>query len=93
MFGFYNMISVIFGIIALLLPLPALFHCRRTWLSYGSMASAMASLVSQLAAYNTLVRKSDWSALLDTSDFTLIASVSLTVIILLLNLILLIKHK
>lgn len=93
MFGIYNMISVAFGFVAVVLPLVAFFCKKRSRLSRGSLTAALLSLCSQLAAYNTLVRKADWSALLDTSNFTLAASVVLTVIVVALNLALRINHK
>lgn len=93
MFGFYNMVSLALGVAAVLLPVIALFLKRNPLFSYLSMTAGLLSLCGQVAAYNTLVNKNDWSALLDTSDFTLSAAVLLTVITVVLNLLLLIKRK
>ncbi len=93
MFGFYNMFSLALGLAAVVLPIVALFLKRDPRLSYFSMTAGLLSLTGQIAAYNILVRKNDWSALLDTSGFTLSAAVILAALVAVLNLVLIIKQK
>ncbi len=93
MFGICNLLSLFFGIAAVLLLLIGLFSKRKKLFSYLGMSSGMIALCSQIAAYNVLVKKGDWSALMDTSDFTLFAAAVLTVITIALNFMILVKHK
>ncbi len=93
MFGIYNLLSLICGIAAVLLSLMGLFLKKKSLFSYLGASSGMIALCSQVAAYNTLVKKRDWSALMDTSDFTLFAAVALAVITIVLNFIILVKRK
>lgn len=93
MFGIYNLLSLFFGIAAVSFSLIGLFSKKKRLFSYLGMSSGMIALCSQIAAYNVLVKKEDWSALMDTSDFTLFAAAALAVITMVLNFIILVKRK
>lgn len=93
MFGIYNLLSLIFGITAVLFSLIGLFLKKKRLFSYLGTSSGMIALCGQIAAYNVLVKKGDWSALMDTSDFTLFAAVALAVITIVLNFMVLVKRK
>ena len=69
--GWMNLGSLVLGLLALILPVVALFHkTGRTWplLCTMSLAACAAALFLQLRYTGHLVYKQDWSALLDTSD-------------------------
>lgn len=86
----FNIMSILFGTIAIIFPTIALAvkksHTYKV--SCISFSMCILSLYCQICEYNHRVGMQDWSALLDTSKFTLGISFALMIVTLVLNLIL-----
>ena len=90
-FGWLNMGSLIFGLIAWILPVVNLTqHSKsgsRNWpaFSVASAASCAVSLYMQILYTDHLVQIEDWSALLDTSRAITWVSAILLIVTIILN--------
>jgi cytochrome c oxidase subunit 4 len=93
--GYLNIGQMIFVIIAWVLPIINLIKVCKSWvlLSLVSLASAGASLCMRLLYNDYLVHISDWSALMDTSNFMTIVSCVLFIGAMLLNSLVFHKNK
>ena len=91
----FNILSIIFGIIAVAVPVFSLFikrsDSRKS--SVISLVACMLVLFCQLAEYNQRVSNQDWSALLDTSRAIVFVSAILMIAVLALNVILYITKR
>lgn len=86
----FNIMSIVFGAIAIIFPIIALTAKKRQSykISCISFSFCMLSLYCQICEYNRRVGMRDWSALLDTSEFVLRISFALMIVTMVLNLIL-----
>lgn len=90
-FGWLNIGSLIFGLIAWILPVVNLTQRRKSGSRGGSVfsaasaASCAVSLYMQLLYNDHLVQIKDWSALLDTSRTVAWVSAVLLIVTILLN--------
>jgi len=86
----FNIMSIVFGAIAIIFPIIALAvkksHTYK--ISCISFSMCILSLYCQICEYNRRVGMQDWSALLDTSKFILGISFALMIITLILNVVL-----
>ncbi|MBR3996349.1 MAG: hypothetical protein IKI97_13870 [Clostridia bacterium] len=86
----FNIMSLLFGVIAIIFPIIGLTvkksHTYK--ISCISFSMGILSLYCQICEYNRRVGMQDWSALLDTSKFTLGISFALMIITLVLNVVL-----
>ena len=91
----FNVACLLFGLIALLIPIIALFRLpkRADLFSCLSLSASLLSLYCQLCEYHHRVQIQDWSALLDASDFIQKAAFVLMIMTLALNLVLFLLHK
>ncbi len=64
----FNIISLVFGLLAWIFPLFALLSKRQPRTAAFSYFCCSIALLSQLFDVRSRVRSSDWSALLDTMD-------------------------
>lgn len=96
--GLLNLGSLIFGLIALILPVVNLIRCDKTqhrnWatLSMASASACAVSLCMQILYGYHLVMIEDWSALMDTSSAVAWAATILLAVTIILNLITLIVY-
>lgn len=97
--GGLNVMSLILGLIAWILPVVNLMRYKkrnhRSWviLSFLSMSACATSLYLQIVYNDHLVQIADWTALMDTSEFVVYASKVLLVVTLLLNAITLFVYR
>ncbi len=97
--GLYNPASLVFGLIAWILPIVNLMRDRRknhrNWvvLSIMSISACAISLCSQILNNNHLVEIEDWSALMDTMDAIAFAAAVLLIVTIILNAITLIVYR
>ena len=98
-FGWLNMGSLIFGLIAWILPVVNLTqHSKsgsRNWpaFSVASAASCAVSLYMQIRYTDHLVQIEDWSALLDTSHAVAWLSAVLLIVTIVLNVVTLAVYR
>ncbi len=89
--GWFNLGSLILGLIAWILPVVNLMRQNKTrhrnWavFSVASVSACAASLCLQIYYINHLVKIEDWSALLDTSDAVVLAATILLAVTVILN--------
>lgn len=89
----FNIMSILFGAIAIIFPIIAIVVKKdhNYKISCMSFSMCILSLYCQICEYNRRVGMQDWSALLDTSKFTLGISFALMIITLVINAVLLKK--
>ena len=93
MYGWLNLGSLVLGLIAWVLPIISLAKQNKdnnkSWvlLSILSISACVISLCFQIIYNDYLVRKEDWSALMDTSKGVVRLSVLLAVVTIVLNVI------
>lgn len=91
MIGLLNLGSLVFGLIAWILPVVNLIqmnkHDHKNWiaLSIMSISSCALSLCFQIFYTFHLVKIEDWSALMDTTAAVAFASAALLVVTIILN--------
>lgn len=91
--GLLNLGSLIFGLIAWILPIVSLMKYNKVahgrWIvhSVASVCACAISLCMQILYTNHLVRIGDWSALLDTSRAVAFSAILLLVVTIILNVI------
>ena len=91
--GLLNLGSLLFGLIAWILPVMNLVKSKKTenknWavLSLASVGACVISLWMQIIYTNYLVNISDWSALMDTFHAVVFASSVLIVVTAVLNIV------
>lgn len=88
--GWLNVMSLVLGLVAWILPVVNLMCYKKrnnNWvmLSLLSVSACAIALYGQIAYHNHLVEIEDWSALLDTSEATVLVSKVLLVVTLILN--------
>lgn len=85
MFGLLNLGSLLFGLVAWILPIVNLLQHNKTnykshaSLSLVSFSACAISLYMQILYGNHLVRIEDWSALMDTSNAVALVSTLLLI--------------
>ncbi|MBR1968735.1 MAG: hypothetical protein IKA17_00045 [Clostridia bacterium] len=86
----FNIMSLLFGTIAIILPAAALVVKKRQAYKISCISHSLCilSLYCQICEYNSRVNAQDWSALLDTSGFITKIAFLLMIITLILNVIL-----
>ena len=93
MYGFLNLGSLLFGLIAWILPVINLVKKNKSenknWIifSLSSVSACAISLCMQILYINHLVKIDDFTALMDTSDFIAFVSLILFVVTIVLNII------
>ena len=98
-YGLLNLGSLLFGLIAWALPVVTLAKRdttnskNRIAFPIASVSACALSLFTQILYQDYLVRKEDWSALMDTSNASALASSVLLVITLALNAIAIAKRR
>ena len=99
MFGLLNLGSLIFGLIAWVLPIINLVqrgkdrHGNWAAFSVASVSACAVSLCMQIFYGNHLVKIEDWSALADTSSAVVRVSTLLLVVTMILNVVTLVVHR
>lgn len=92
----YSVVSILFGLVAWLIPILMILHkkCRNTGLSILiSMTLALSSLVTQFFQIRSYVINGDWSALEDTIFVLVMVVVFFSLVTILLNMIMFLKHN
>jgi len=89
-YGFLNLGSLVFGLIAWVLPVVYIVLRNinnRNWVYFpvASVSACAISLCMQIFYQNYLVRVEDWSALMDTSAAVALVSATLLVVTIALN--------
>ena len=93
-YGLLNLGSLLFGLIAWILPVINLLKRKINALfSFASISACAVALYMQIIYQNYLARKEDWSAIMDTSGGLVLVSSVLLAITLVLNVIVLLKNK
>ena len=96
--GWLNLGSLVFGLIAWILPGINLMQHRKAdpgnmvVFSLASVGSCAIALCIQIYSFNLLVTKEDWSALMDTSPARVLAATILLGVTLILNVITLVAY-
>jgi uncharacterized membrane protein len=99
MIGLLNLGSLMCGLIAWILPVVNLIrykkHNNRNWviLSIMSISACAISLCFQIFYNNHLVKISDWSALMDTTDAVVLVAAVLLIVTIILNVITLFTYR
>nr|WP_240795383.1 hypothetical protein [Aquibacillus halophilus] len=99
MYGLLNLGSLVFGLIAWILPVINLIrhekHDHKKWvtLSFMSISACAISLCFQIFYNYHLVKIEDWSALMDTTGAVVFASTILLIVTIILNLTTLIVYR
>lgn len=98
MVGLLNIGSIIFGLIAWVLPVMSLMRVekdRQQWVMFSllSVISCSIALCFQILYHNHLVNIEDWSAMLDITPFITFASCVLLVVTIILNLVTYIVYR
>jgi len=99
MIGLLNLGSLMFGLIAWILPVVNLLRYKkynnRKWvtLSIMSISACAISLCFQIFYNNHLVKISDWSALMDTTDAVVLVAAVLLIVTIILNVITLFVYR
>ncbi len=83
----FNVLALIFGLIAIALPIVNLEKYRKNWVlhSFISISLVPISLIMTRVFTHYWIRREDWSALMDTSLSILIGYCVLTILTILLN--------
>jgi hypothetical protein len=98
-YGLLNLGSLLLGLIAWILPVVNLAKYdkanHRNWVvfSVASVSACAISLCMQICYGNYLVRREDWSALMDTSNAVALVSAILLVVTIVLNAITLVIYN
>ncbi|MFS0690020.1 hypothetical protein AB1K89_12375 [Sporosarcina sp. 179-K 8C2 HS] len=95
MIGLLNVGSLVFGLIAWILPVVNLMGINKHWaaLSIMSLSACAISLFFQIYYNYHLVQIEDWTALMDTMGAVVYAATVLLVVTLLLNVFTLIVYR
>ena len=78
-YGYLNVASVMFGIVAIIFPLISTKSISNTVSVITSFTCCLIAVVCQIAYQNYLVNIKDWGALQDTTSAVLSASILLVV--------------
>ncbi|MCG8483035.1 MAG: hypothetical protein MJA31_06970 [Clostridia bacterium] len=98
-FSLLNLGSIIFGLIACILPIINLMQLnqpnQKKWIIFSvtSLSSCSISLSMQIFYTKYLVSIEDWSALMDTSNAVALAAVILLIVTILLNALTLVYYR
>lgn len=88
MSGIYNILSLVCGFVAIVLPVISILKKKiNNTFSFLSLTLCIISIYSQICKYNYSVFAQDWSSLLDTSAFLQKILFFLLIIVILLNII------
>lgn len=91
--GWLNVGSLLFGIIAWVVPIIGLVRKNKLFYSLISMGSCAASICAEVFYINHLVNKNDWSALMDITETLAKVCVFLLIVTIVLNTLLLANHS